>query len=194
MPSKRTSQRGSVREVWHCLLLGALITSGGCAPGQTAAPSPGIAPLETAPSETKVAGDTSTSDAGVSPATETDVREPRIRSLALRVHNMDSMLAFYRDAFGVEFREVDTFGILSQFGTLAGITLKLVPIRGADDFVGYPDLQIGLEVESIDTVLEIAARHGGRADGIIRRESDRLHGAVRDPDGNTIELYQPIDD
>jgi len=194
MPSKRPSKGASVREVSRWLLLGALIIAGGCAPGQTAAPRIEAGLPEAGADPSEIPGDASASVENVSAATKTDAREPRIRSLALRVHNMDSMLAFYRDAFGVEFHEVDTFGILSQFGTLAGITLKLVPIRDADDFVGYPDLQIGLEVESIDTVLEIAARHGGRADGIIRRESDRLHGAVRDPDGNTIELYQPIDD
>jgi len=100
------------------------------------------------------------------------------------------MVGFYEEAFDVEFRTVDTFGISSRFGQLAGLTLKLVPIRLEDDFVDFPDVQFGLEVPNIEEVIEIAERHGGRAEGELRREAGVLHGAVRDPDGNTIELYQ----
>ena len=47
-------------------------------------------------------------------------------SLAIRVANMEAMIGFYAEAFHVQFREVDTYGIRSQFGELNGITLKLV--------------------------------------------------------------------
>ena len=43
-----------------------------------------------------------------------------VSSIAIRVYNMDAMVSFYSQAFGVQFREVDTYGIRSQFGEVAG--------------------------------------------------------------------------
>ena len=60
-----------------------------------------------------------------------------LSSVAMRIANMEAMLEFYSQAFGVKFREVNTFGILSQFGEVNGITLKFVPIRDEADFKNY---------------------------------------------------------
>jgi catechol 2,3-dioxygenase-like lactoylglutathione lyase family enzyme len=102
------------------------------------------------------------------------------------------MLAFYGEAFGVEFREVDTGGgIRSRFGELGGLTLKLVPIRDNGDFENFPIHQLGLEVPDVEAVLAVARKHGGRVQDVPTRQGGRLHAAVRDPDGNTLELYGP---
>jgi catechol 2,3-dioxygenase-like lactoylglutathione lyase family enzyme len=115
---------------------------------------------------------------------------PAISSLALRVYNMDAMLAFYSEAFQVQFREVDTYGIKSQFGELDGITLKFVPIREEADFAGFPVHQPGFVVADVEAVVALAVKHGGRQEGQIIRSGGKVQAAVRDPDGNTIELYQ----
>jgi len=114
---------------------------------------------------------------------------PTISSIALRVHNMDAMLAFYSEAFQVQFREVDTYGIRSQFGEVAGITLKFVPIRDDVDFAGYPVHQPGFVVPDVEAVIAIALKQGGRQEGQTLRVDEKTQAAVRDPDGNTIELY-----
>ena len=113
-----------------------------------------------------------------------------IRSIAYLVHHMEAMSAFYAEAFGIEWEEVETFGVSSRFGDLGSVTLKLVPLRGQDDFEGFPDLQLGFEVHDIERVIAIAEAHGGRREGDRIEEGDLFHAAVRDPDGNTIELYQ----
>jgi len=84
------------------------------------------------------------------------------------------MVAPPREAFGIEFREVDTGGGLrSRFGEVDGLTLKFVPIRDTVDFEGLPvHQQLGLEVPDMEAVLAAG-----------------LHAAARDPDGNTLELY-----
>lgn len=115
---------------------------------------------------------------------------PRITTVAVRVLRMDAMLAFYEQAFGVAFRPVDTSGLASWFGELGPITLKFVPLRGSVDFAGFGTHRLGVEVRHVAAVIEIAARHGGRQEGPVRRENGRAHAAVRDPDGNTIELYE----
>lgn len=112
-----------------------------------------------------------------------------LSSVAMRVANMDAMLKFYSQALGVKFHEVDTYGIRSQFGELNGITLKFVPIRDEADFENYPVHQLGLVVSDVEAVIALALQHGGREEGKLIRNGTKVEGAVRDPDGNTIELY-----
>ena len=114
---------------------------------------------------------------------------PNISSIAFRVANMDAMLAFYSEAFDVHFHEVDTYGIRSQFGELHGVTLKFVPIRDAADFTGFPVHQPGFLVPDVQAVIDIALKHGGRQEGRVLQVDGKLQAAIRDPDGNTIELY-----
>ena len=114
---------------------------------------------------------------------------PSLNSLAFRVANMEAMIAFYSQAFGIHFREVDTYGIRSQFGELDGMTLKFVPIRDEVDFKTFPIHQPGFQVENVEEVVRLAILYGGRQEGQILRRDGTLQAAVRDPDGNTIELY-----
>lgn len=113
----------------------------------------------------------------------------KISSIAFRVYNMDAMLAFYSEAFQVEFQEVDTYGIRSQFGDVGGVTLKFVPIRESDDFKNFPIHQPGFVVTDVEAVIDLALKHGGRQEGQTVRAEGKTQAAVRDPDGNTIELY-----
>jgi catechol 2,3-dioxygenase-like lactoylglutathione lyase family enzyme len=98
-------------------------------------------------------------------------------------------LAFYSEAFGIEFREVITGPFKSQFGELDGLTLKFVPIRDEVDFEGYAVHQMGLSVPDLNHVISLATQHGGRQEGEVIMNDNGAHAAVRDPDGNTIELY-----
>lgn len=112
-----------------------------------------------------------------------------ISSLAIRVSNMDAMLRFYSEAFNIQFQEVNTFGIPSQFGEFNGITLKFVPIRDAEDFKNFPIHQPGFVVSDVEAVIAIALKHGGRLEGGVIRNGEGAQAAIRDPDGNTLELY-----
>ena len=112
-----------------------------------------------------------------------------ISSVAMRVANMEAMLAFYSQAFGVKFNEVDTYGIHSQFGEVNGIMLKFVPIRDEADFKNYPVHQLGIVVPDVEAVIALALQHGGREEGKVLKSQGKTQAAVRDPDGNTIELY-----
>ena len=114
---------------------------------------------------------------------------PTISSLAIRVSNMKAMLAFYSEAFHVQFREVDTYGIRSQFGEVNGVTLKFVPIRDEADFKGYPIHQPGFVIPDVEAVVALAIQHGGRQEGRTIQVDGKIQAAIRDPDGNTIELY-----
>jgi catechol 2,3-dioxygenase-like lactoylglutathione lyase family enzyme len=112
-----------------------------------------------------------------------------LSSVALRVHNMEAMVGFYTQAFQIEFRVVDTFGLQSQFGELNRITLKFVPIRDSANFEEYPIHQLGFNVRDVQATIDLALQFGGKREGDILRDGDKVYAAVRDPDGNTLELY-----
>lgn len=114
-----------------------------------------------------------------------------LTTLALRVHHEAAMVRFYSEAFDVRFTEVETSGIRSRFGEVNGVTLKFVPIRDAADFERFPVHQPGFDVPDVGRVIEIARRHGGRVQDPPVLRDGRVHASVRDPDGNTIELYGP---
>lgn len=111
-------------------------------------------------------------------------------SLALRVHRMDAMRAFYADAFGAVFESVDAGGLECWFGrTPEGLLFKLVPLRDEVDHEGYPLHQPGFRVDDIERVLAAARAHGGALEGEVAQAADgSRHACVRDPDGNTLEL------
>jgi catechol 2,3-dioxygenase-like lactoylglutathione lyase family enzyme len=113
----------------------------------------------------------------------------KLTTVAYRVHKQEAMVAFYSQAFGAKFREVQTGAIRSQFGELPGLTLKFVPIRAAVDFEEFPVHQLGFEVANVERVMALAVKHGGRVQDAPTRTGNRTHASVRDPDGNTIELY-----
>jgi len=114
---------------------------------------------------------------------------PNISSVALRVFNLEAMRDFYAEAFQVQFQEVKTYGLSSQFGELDGVTLKLVPIRESDNFKEFPVHQLGFTVPDVERVIALALQYGGRQEGQVIRMGGKIQAAIRDPDGNTIELY-----
>ena len=114
-----------------------------------------------------------------------------VSSVAIRVHHMEAMVSFYSQAFGAEFKPMDVQGLACQFGIVANITFKLVPLRQQADFEGYPLHQLGFEVPDLAPVLKSAEEHGGRVELDISSQGEKFRAVVRDPDGNSIELYAP---
>jgi catechol 2,3-dioxygenase-like lactoylglutathione lyase family enzyme len=116
---------------------------------------------------------------------------PRVVSVAVRVHHLPAMTAFYTEAFGFRFREVETRGTRSQFGTLGGVELKLVPIRERAEFERFPIHQVGFEVPGVADAVAAAVRAGGRIQDPPVSAGGRVRASVRDPDGNTVEIEGP---
>jgi catechol 2,3-dioxygenase-like lactoylglutathione lyase family enzyme len=114
----------------------------------------------------------------------------QLETIALRVNRMDAMVAFYTEAFGARFRQVPAGGMTMQYGVVAGVTFKFMPIRPGVDFEGATIHQLGFDVTSVEHVLSAARRNGGRLEGDVTSDQRMIRGTVRDPDGNTIELYQ----
>ena len=100
---------------------------------------------------------------------------PTLSTLAIQANRVDSMAAFYPQAFGFQFRNVDVHGLPCRFGERNGLELKLVPIRSSPDFDSFPIHQLGIEVDRIADVIALAERLGGRVQDPPIRDGDRLH-------------------
>lgn len=112
-----------------------------------------------------------------------------LTSIAIRVYRLQAMVSFYSEAFGLFFREVETGSVKSQFADMGPITLKFVPIRQEIDFEGYLVHQLGFTVEDLERTTELAEKYGGSVEDAPVSRGGHRHAAVRDPDGNPIELY-----
>ena len=112
-----------------------------------------------------------------------------LKSIAIRCHDIEKMTAFYGEAFGASFEKFEIGPMTCHFGKSGDFLFKLVPGRDAPDFEGFPMHQIGVSVPDVEAIVAVAKKHGGRLEGEIQRVESGMHAAVRDPDGNTIELY-----
>jgi predicted enzyme related to lactoylglutathione lyase len=112
-----------------------------------------------------------------------------LASIAIRVYRTQAMVSFYSEAFGLFFREVETGSVRSQFADMGSVTLKFVPIRQEIDFEGHPVHQMGFTVEDLERTMSLAVKYGGAVGDEPIRQKGHRHASIRDPDGNTIELY-----
>ena len=115
-----------------------------------------------------------------------------LSSMAILVYRVEAMVDFYQEAFGIVFTEKRVGDLTAYFGVLDGIVFKLVPLAGERDADEFPTHQLGFEVEDVDVTCELALKYGGSILQEPIQRLDQLHAAIRDPDGNSIELYGPV--
>jgi len=113
-----------------------------------------------------------------------------VKSVEVKCANLDAMVAFYSEAFGTSFKEFAIDGTAFHFGRVDGVLLKFGAGRKKADHDGASHVQLGFTVADVAAVIKIAEKHGGKQEGKLGEISGRVHGVVRDPDGNTIDLYQ----
>jgi len=113
----------------------------------------------------------------------------RLVSVAIRVYRMEAMVDFYQEAFGVSFEPRRVGDLEVQFGFLGDLMIKLVPLAAEQDADEFPAHQLGFDVEDLDAVLELALKYGGSILQEPVSRMDQWHAAIRDPDGNSLELY-----
>lgn len=115
--------------------------------------------------------------------------ERGVAQISLRACKVAEMTSFYMATFDAEFRAQESGGLNCLVADLGHVQLKLVPLRDETNFDGYPLHQLGFEVPDVEDAVSTALRWGGRLESEVVRANGRLHACVRDPDGNTIELF-----
>jgi catechol 2,3-dioxygenase-like lactoylglutathione lyase family enzyme len=115
----------------------------------------------------------------------------RIRHLAILTEDVDRLVTFYVNSFGLEIVEgVGTATYLTD----GHINLAIIPI-GPEREIEGDHLRVGInhfgfEVDSVAEVTPVC-REWGAADNVAKRPPNReAEYRVHDPDGNPIDLSQ----
>ena len=115
----------------------------------------------------------------------------QLSGVTLAVHHFDAMRAFYAAIFGVEWEEVELApGIRILRLSLAGMTVQLCAASVAG--VSAADFRHQLRFTVADLAAAIAAgeENGGQLHSEPVETADMRFAAMRDPDGNTLELEE----
>lgn len=111
----------------------------------------------------------------------------KVGHLLLPVSDLEAALAFYRDVLGltVRFRDGDRYAALDGGGTTIALAAA-----GEQPVGGRPAL--GLKVDGVARAAA-ALRAAGAAVGDVVDGGHERRAVVRDPDGNVLVLYGPVD-
>ncbi len=101
---------------------------------------------------------------------------------------MSAMVRFYNDVFHARMKEVDIGGVAMQLGHVAGIEVLLCPNDVSKVKAELNRHMLRVRVGDFDAALRRVRGSGGTVDAAPVLMSGERVVAVRDPDGNTIEL------
>ncbi len=115
----------------------------------------------------------------------------RIAKLAMAITNVDAMVTFYRNVFGIDFRAVDIGnGVKLYTGKFAGMDILFAPNTIANVKAEQSRTQFDIIVPDIKAAKEKAQASGGSVRE-EKEEAGRIMATLVDPDGNTIVVIQP---
>ena len=113
-----------------------------------------------------------------------------ISRVTLAATDLPAMTRFYNDVFQAGLQPAVVGGVTMQLGTLAGFELLLCPNNVAKVDAALNRHMFRIVVDDVAGALERVRRSGGTVDGPATVVESRQLAAVRDPDGNTIELVE----
>lgn len=112
--------------------------------------------------------------------------------IAIAAENLTAMQNFYNQVFNAQLQGVETeVGTFYQ-GQIAGLALTLVPNSLAKVEAKQNRQQLSFRVQDLDATLNQARQAGGAQHGEVLTAPEGRLGAVKDPDGNTIEFLQSV--
>lgn len=109
--------------------------------------------------------------------------------VVIRSHEIEKAVRFYT-ALGLTFVREQHGSGEGHWSTTAGTTT--FEIYPASDTYDCSGIRIGFEVTSIESVLDQLTTIGATIHRPLRESSWGLRAVVRDFDGHTVELTQPI--
>ena len=114
----------------------------------------------------------------------------RIDCMNLAAANLDAMVTFYSNVFGIELTEQPLQDAKLYQGKFAGTDFVLLPASLADVTAKQNRMQYDVVVSDLDEAIGLVEAHGGRTNGRIG-EDDRMRCiGVFDPDDNFMVFRQ----
>ncbi|MEQ9403966.1 MAG: VOC family protein [Cyclobacteriaceae bacterium] len=110
----------------------------------------------------------------------------QIEGLTIAVTNMDQMLEFYSNVFGVEFTEMKMYGTSLYSTEWSGLKLLFCPAEIAGIDANRNRQQFDIRVNTIEQSIDKSLKHNGKMLGELQITEELKTVAVFDPDGNSI--------
>ena len=113
--------------------------------------------------------------------------------MVFAVTDMLAVVKFYRGVFDVDWQAGMQVGEHQFYsGTWLGIDWVICPNAIAEVDATQNRHQFRLKVDDIHAILDRALQHGGTIINPISEMGAMMVASVRDPDGNSIELFQDL--
>lgn len=114
-----------------------------------------------------------------------------LSGFTIAVHHFDAMRAFYAAIFREEWEEVELApGIRILRMSLAGMTIQLCAASVAGVTAADFRHQLRFTVADLQAAIATGLAHGGQLHSEPVETADMRFAALRDPDGNTLELEE----
>lgn len=113
-----------------------------------------------------------------------------VSGLAIQVCDLEGMKAFYKALLGADFRHQRLESVEVWRAVAGGLEITLAPWRSRQDFEEFPIHQLRITVCDLERALAAALDAGGRLFQPPHDKDGAPRAAVRDVDGNTLELVQ----
>ena len=115
----------------------------------------------------------------------------KLSGFTIAVHHFDAMRAFYAAIFGMDWEEVELApGICILRLSLSGMTIQLCAASVAGVTAADFRHQLRFTVADLGAAIAAGEAHGGQLHSEPVETTDMRFAAMRDPDGNTLELEE----
>jgi predicted enzyme related to lactoylglutathione lyase len=116
----------------------------------------------------------------------------KILKVNISVKNCEQMSLFYQSVFGVKFKK-SLFGDFTMFtGELGDIQLTLVPNEISGVSAPVNNIQLGINVIDLESMLRSVTKYGGEIKDPIQDNGNCRVAGIIDPYGNTIEVIEVV--
>lgn len=114
----------------------------------------------------------------------------RLECITIAAADVERTAGFYEQVLGAQFQAVDLDGFALRVGQVAGLRLQVCPKELAGISATENLCQLRFVVPSLERCRTAAVAAGGGLLGEVVSQGGRTIGAVRDPDGSSVELVE----
>ena len=113
-----------------------------------------------------------------------------LEAMVLSATNMDAMVGFYANVFGVEFKTESVADQQLYTGEFAGMEFTLVPVELSQITDPKNPTHYDIYVDDLQAGIDLVEKHGGKTNGQLGEDDEVKAIGVFDPDGNFMVLKQ----
>ncbi len=116
-----------------------------------------------------------------------------IDKITIAIENIKQTVEFYSKTFCIDLNEIDCGDFKMYIGKIGDIQMLFCPKSIAGITATENTTQLRFVVEDIKSILKKGIQFGGLQISNIQKENGVKTSALRDPDGNSIEIIQKIE-